>query len=132
MSRSGYTDECDGWDLIRWRGAVKSAIRGKRGQEFLRETLAALDAMPEKKLAKEVLVAGGEVCAMGATAQARGLDMSGVDEYDREAVARRLGISEALAAEIAYENDEGRWNETPEQRWNRMRDWVQSLISVTP
>ena len=29
MSRSGYTDECDGWELVRWRGAVNSAIRGK-------------------------------------------------------------------------------------------------------
>ena len=34
MSRSGYTDECDGWELVRWRGAVNSAIRGKRGQAF--------------------------------------------------------------------------------------------------
>ena len=22
MSRSGYSDDCDQWDLIRWRGAV--------------------------------------------------------------------------------------------------------------
>jgi len=29
MSRSGYTDSCDmdQWDLIRWRGAVASAVR---------------------------------------------------------------------------------------------------------
>ena len=37
MSRSGYSDDLDNWDLIRWRGQVSSAIRGKRGQGFLRE-----------------------------------------------------------------------------------------------
>lgn len=59
MSRSGYSDDYDGdnWDLIRWRGAVTSAIRGKRGQAFLREALAALDAMPEKQLIAGDLVA---------------------------------------------------------------------------
>lgn len=50
MSRSGYIDELDQWDLIRYRGQVASAIRGKRGQAFLRDLLAALDAMPEKRL----------------------------------------------------------------------------------
>jgi hypothetical protein len=34
MSRSGYSDDIDSaddqWALIRWRGAVKSAIRGAR------------------------------------------------------------------------------------------------------
>lgn len=46
MSRSGYSDDIDNWDLIKWRGQVASAIRGKRGQLFLRELLAALDALP--------------------------------------------------------------------------------------
>ena len=51
MSRSGYSDDCDNaWSLIRWRGAVASAIRGKRGQEFLYEMLHALAALPERKL----------------------------------------------------------------------------------
>lgn len=35
MSRSGYTDDCDGWQLIMYRGAVASAIRGARGQRLL-------------------------------------------------------------------------------------------------
>lgn len=58
MSRSGYTD--DGWDdesaqwaAIRYAGALKSAVRGKKGQAFLRELLAALDAMPVKRLIRE-------------------------------------------------------------------------------
>lgn len=50
MSRSGYSDDCD--DPLqegRWRAAVNSAIRGKRGQAFLREALAALVAVMSVK-----------------------------------------------------------------------------------
>lgn len=61
MSRSGYVDDmCDEWAMIRYRGAVKSAIRGKRGQAFLREMLAALDAMPEKRLTAGALIFDGQ------------------------------------------------------------------------
>ena len=64
MSRSGYSDDCSGRELNLWRGAVESAIRGKRGQAFLREMLVALDAMPEKRLiAGELVTPTGEVCA---------------------------------------------------------------------
>lgn len=60
MSRSGYSEDCDNdWSLIRWRGAVKSAIRGKRGQALLKEMLEALDAMPVKRLIRGELVATG-------------------------------------------------------------------------
>ena len=44
MSRSGYGDDYGDDDPLaigRWRGAVNSAIRGKRGQQTLREILAA-------------------------------------------------------------------------------------------
>jgi hypothetical protein len=51
MSRSGYTDDVEySWRSIMWRGRVVSAIRGKRGQALLRDLLAALDAMPDKRL----------------------------------------------------------------------------------
>lgn len=130
MSRSGYSDDCGGWDLIRWRGAVSSAIRGSRGQAFLREMLQALDALPEKKLAAETLVdAGGSCCAMGSVALKRGTDTSAVDPDDRRGVAKFFGIASALAAEIAFENDEGgHWKETPGQRFVRVRAWVTSHI----
>lgn len=65
MSRSGYSDECDDWQLIMWRGAVASSMRGRRGQAFLKETLAALDALPEKKLIDYDLEREGAVCALG-------------------------------------------------------------------
>lgn len=147
MSRSGYSDDCDdNWAMIRWRGYVASAIRGKRGQAFLREMLAALDAMPEKKLiANDLERADGCVCAIGAVGKARGVDMSALDPDDYEAVAGAFGINEKLAQEIVYLNDEAeRWERdengrairegdgfkriTPEGRWRQMRKWVASQI----
>lgn len=128
MSRSGYVDDYDDdWALIRYRGAVKSAIRGRRGQAFLREMIAALDALPEKKLiANELREPTGEVCAIGAVGAARGVDMAGLDPDDAETVAATFGISPALAREIVYENDEGVYSrETPEQRFARMRRWAE-------
>lgn len=149
MSRHGYCDDGEQWATIRWRGAVKSAIRGKRGQAFLKEMLAALDAMPEKRLVREALeepVTGlpfapktGGVCAMGAVARMRGVDMSRVDPEDRDTVAELMEIPMTLACEIAYENDESfgydRFHrayleETPERRWQRMRDWVARQIKA--
>lgn len=136
MSRSGYSDDCDGWALIRWRGAVKKAICGERGQAFLREMLAAFDAMPVKRLIEHELEKGGEVCAIGTVGAARGMRMDDIDSEDRETVAKRFGIAEALAAEIVFENDQDfDWHaddkkETPERRWSRMRAWVASQIAA--
>lgn len=60
MSRSGYHDDLDTLELGRWRGRVASAIRGKRGQKLLRDLLAALDAMPEKRLVSDVIEVSAE------------------------------------------------------------------------
>lgn len=158
MSRAGYSDDIDDPLVLgRWRAAVNSAIRGKRGQEFLREALAALDAMPDKRLisghlvfdgwqgpwnGEEVIVGGdvttdrrgvpmpvGSVCLLGAVGRARGLEMDGLDPDDIETVAPTFGIADAMAREIVYWNDEGgHWSETPEQRWTRMRAWVAAQI----
>ena|SRR5258706_13078469 len=135
MSRSGYTDDCENMGL--WRGAVERAIRGKRGQAFLREMAAALDAMPVKELiAGEVIRDNEHVCAIGSVALARKMDVSELEIYDGESVGQAFGVARALACEIAYENDE-RSNvyengtsrvETPAERWLRMRKWVAASI----
>lgn len=130
MSRSGYDDDCDGWALIRWRGAVTSAMRGERGQVLLRDLAAALDAMPVKALiADDLVIENGSVCALGALGCARGMTeaMQTLDPEDREAVAEAFNIAPALAAEIVAEND--CWHgENPEHRWVRMRNWVAQHI----
>lgn len=148
MSRSGYTEDCDDqWASIRWRGAVASAIRGKRGQAFLAEMLAALDAMPEKRLITMHLEQGGEVCAIGSVGKARGVDMSGIDPEDYERVAHLFGIAAPMAQEIVWLNDEAIWWETdengkpiregdsfkritPEGRWRQMRAWIVSQLKA--
>lgn len=147
MSRSGYSE--DGWDcesnwpMICWRGAVTAATNGKRGQELLKELLAALDAMPLKRLASGSFATHkGEFCTLGVLGAKRGMNMSNlnkvVEECDgsygdgvaREA-AKEFGIARALAGEIMYYNDEGcafSGDETPENRWRRMRAWIAKQI----
>ena len=125
MSRSGYSDDVDNWDLIRWRGAVKSAIRGRRGQAFLKEMSAALEALPAPRLIKDELVrADGEVCAIGAVAVSRGMDVSEIDPHDSEQVAQAFGISHAMASEVMFMNDEAWILRDPEERFQYMRNWT--------
>jgi len=158
MSRSDYSDDCYGWELICYRGAVKSAIRGKRGQALLNELVEALDALPEKSLSAESLVSrDGEYCALGALGRMRGMIMEPTDPDDVDAseVAKMFGVATALAAEIMFENDEviseNRWVKVEtfgplprhgmrertvkvadplagERRWLHMREWAMSNL----
>lgn len=131
MSRSNYSDDIDQWALIRWRGAVNSATVGKRGQQFFRDLLAALDALPEKKLIANELVenSSGCVCALGALGKVRGIPMENIDPEDSDTVADAFGIADALAREVVYMNDEyGPWDETPEHRFARVRKWVERQL----
>lgn len=131
MSRAGYTDDCD--DQLaygRWRAQVASAIRGKRGQAFLKELLAALESMPNKRLIKNSLrTEVGEVCTLGALGTSRQMDLTTIDPEDYYEVASAFDITRQLVQEIEYENDEGVWcQETPEERWQRMHAWVKAQI----
>lgn len=134
MSRAGYSDDwSDNWSLICWRGAVASAIRGKRGQKFLREALAALDAMEVKELIAGDLESSGQFCLLGAVGHARKLDMKGINTEDWPTLSKVFDISEALAREIMWENDDNDdyWNTTitPQQRFDRMRKWIVEHIN---
>ena len=131
MSRSGYLEYDDDLQLGRWRGQVASAIRGRRGQALLAELAAAMDAMPEKELITGQLIdQDGSCCTLGVVCRARGIDVEQVDQYCPEEVGALVGVAEQLAAEIAFLNDEaGCSDETPEQRWTRMRRWVGRHLS---
>lgn len=129
MGRHGYTDEpANDWKLIRWRGQVASAMRGRRGQGLLRDLLDALDAMPRKRLiAREFW--NGEACALGALGERRGIDLISVDTEDYDRIADTFGIARQVVMEIEFMNDEaGAYRETPEERWIRMRNWVASEL----
>ena len=130
MSRSGYVKDWGGtWTEICYRGAVASATRGARGQQLFRDMLAALDAMPEKRLIEGDVAQAGGVCALGAVGVQRGMDMSYLDPEDAEGMASAFKIAPALAREIAYMNDEASWSgENPEQRFRRMGQWVEEQI----
>jgi len=134
MSRSGYEYDGENWQMICWRGAVKSAIRGKRGQKFLTELLKALDSMPNKRLIKDELEVKGEFCALGVIGASRGVDMTNIDPEDSDEVSKSFNIAGALAREIVFMNDEEIWcaDETPDQRWDRMRIWVSDQINPVP
>jgi hypothetical protein len=139
VSRSGYYDDYSGeeWWWIRWRGAVASAINGRRGQAFLREMREALDAMEPKELIAGALVEDGKACAIGSVALRRGIDVTSLDPEDAEVVANTFGIARALAAEIAFENDEAFYSgysddfgSVPAKRWEYMRRWVEENIKT--
>lgn len=132
MSRSGYMDDWDGddWQAALCLGRVARAMKGKRGQAFLKEMLAALDAMPEKQLiTNELETTEGAVCAIGSVGKARGVDMTKLDPEDPDGVAAAFGIAPSMAREIVYMNDEGGdYEETPEARFIRLRSWVARQI----
>lgn len=127
MSRHGYTDDWDGEHSVlahgRWQAQLQSAIRGKRGQAFLRALVEALDAMPVKSLAPNSLeTKEGAVCALGCLARHRGIDVKTFEfgepysedpdegaewsDSDWQALATMFDIAPQLAREVMYANDE--------------------------
>ncbi len=131
--RSGYSDEIDQKDLAMWRGRVASAMRGKRGQQLLRDCLAALDEMPEKRLVADQLVDGNDVCLLGAGGRKRGIaDIDKIDPEEHDILAGKFNVASCLIQEIEHVNDED-WtrNETPEHRFERMRRWLIENIATT-
>lgn len=141
MSRSGYSDDLDVLALGRWRAQVKSATNGKRGQAFFVELLAALDAMPDKRLISSRLKDdAGCMCTLGVIGDKRGIDLKELENkaldknyswlpMDHEVLGDAFGVAKQLAAEVMHMNDEGCWrSEEPEQKWDRMRRWVAEQI----
>ena len=129
MNRSGYSDDVDPLQMGRWRAQVNNSIRSKRGQAFLAELATAMDQMPDKNLvANELITNEGDCCAIGVVCKSRGIDVFDIDAEDPEEVGWFVDIAHQMAAEIAYENDAWGEQETPEDRWRRMRKWVDSQI----
>jgi hypothetical protein len=136
MGRHGLCDSSDIEDTLqfgRWRGAVASAIRGRRGQQFLRELLTALDALPLPRLiAKDLQNDHGETCALGSVGKCRGLNMSEIDIEDYGQVAQEFDLNEKLAQEVMFVNDEWGYggNTVPamERRFKVVREWALSNI----
>lgn len=108
-----------------------SALRGKRGQTFLQELIAAMDDMPVKRLISQDLRRDGEVCALGVVGAKRGINLETLDPEEPEELARTFGIAHQMIQEIEFMNDEGLGyycSETPEQRFQRMYAWAKENI----
>lgn len=130
MSRHGYSDDCE--NLAMWRGVIASATRGKRGQAFFRALLAALDAMPEKRLVEGDIEDGeGAVCALGCLGKARGINLSSLDTHDWDTLGDVFDIARQLAQEVMFVNDDCH-APTPEDRWRQVRGWAARQIIPQP
>jgi hypothetical protein len=114
-----------------WQENCERSLRGKQGQEELRQLRAALLALPEKRLIHELLEdeAGG-VCAIGAYGKYKGLDLS---QFDVDSNTDEVGIAGGMPALVAWKvvemNDlEFNRSITPEQRYERMLAWIESKL----
>jgi hypothetical protein len=94
--------------------------------------------MPEKRLLDHVLQCEDGMCALGVVGAKRGIDLTRFnptneddedDEWKTVRAGKLVNIAESLAREITYVNDDmGGRDETPEQRWTRVRQWAVSQI----
>ena len=140
MGRSGYDEDydCDSHVLNLYRANVDRSLAGKRGQTFLCELVAALDALPQKALIRNSFVEGEGVCALGAVARMRGIQDRFVgieveDDSNVRYIAEIFDIAECLAREIMFENDEACFYvETDERRWERVYCWAVRNIKGEP
>jgi hypothetical protein len=125
-------------------GALRSAIRGNRGQQFLRDLVAGLDALPTPELSAGALEdeATGRCCAFGAVRRYRGAAAVPLwfdpmeEDLDPPHFAEPFDVAPALAWEVV-ETNEG-WSDSNmqaarRQRWERVRAWaVRHLAGVQP
>jgi len=113
-----------------WQGNCERSLRGKRGQTELRELREALLGLLEKRLILNLLYDGsGDVCAVGAYAKHKGLDLSKFDPEDEtDQVGIEAGMPRLVAWKIVEVNDYQFESLTPEQRYEKMLRWVESKL----
>ena len=138
MSRFWEGESDDPLDWGRYEAAKRSTLRGKRGQAFLRELVAALDALPKPELSEGALGdrRTGCVCAFGAVALAQGESFDDLAKdngnWSPHEVAEWYSISPTLANEIIRANDDwrdGNAADVRQSRWRHVRAWaVRHLI----
>ena len=137
MSRYCDSDDYDWepWMEGQAAGAMRSAIRGRRGQQLLRDLIAGLDALPEPELAAGALEdpKTGCVCALGAVRLQRGseavpLRFDPTDEdVDWRELAEPFDISQTLANEVVAQNEfisKRNDEQSSRRRWLSVRAWA--------
>ena len=137
MSRYCDSDDYDWepWMEGQAAGAMRSAIRGRRGQQLLRDLIAGLDALPVPELAAGALEdpETGCVCALGAVRIQRGAEAVPLrfDPTDPDVDWRELSepfdISETLAHAVVSTNeyyDKRNDEQSRRRRWLSVRAWA--------
>ena len=116
-------------------GAMRSAIRGRRGQRLLRDLITGLDALPVQELAAGALEdpETGCVCALGAVRLQRGADVVPLDfdptdpDIDWRDLAKPFDISETLANAVVSQNEycsTRNDEQSRRHRWRSVRAWA--------
>ena len=125
-------------------GAQQSAIRGRRGQQLLRDLVGGLDALPAPELSAGALEdeATGCCCAFGAVRRHRGAAAVPLyfdpmeEDLDPPHYAEPFDVAPALAWAVVEVNECWSTNNDEaarRQRWQRVRDWaVERLVGVEP
>lgn len=129
---------------------TERALKGKRGQAFLKELEAALLMLPEKVLIEGSICREGAVCANGALALKRKVDagmqipealkwleenkpdddFNGGDAGQTgDFMEKHFGILSRLAVHTAFVNDEHRQTDHSDHgRYEKVLSWVRSQI----
>jgi hypothetical protein len=144
MSRHDYVEDYDDDNGWMYEGRRTVALFSAKGQAFLRELAAALDAMPVKELVLGALeYPSGAVCALGALGKARGIKMTDLHLDDAGQIAKAFGTCATMVREVEFENDEfddveryasleeaeeHEAGETGYVRWLRVRQWIDATL----
>ena len=152
MSRSGYVDnDPTPLEIGRAQGACLSALRGKRGQQLLKDGIAALETKSRKTLSAVTMDHDDCSCFLREVAKFRGIEAkdlnpwiyAGYETPDEdgdwwmdfdcdewvENVAHVLNVAPALVREIVSWNDDVGYNDTPQDRWKRMHRWAKRNLA---
>jgi len=145
MSRYCDFDDHDHepWMEGQTAGALRSAIRGRRGQRLLRDLIEGLDALPVQELAAGTLKdpETGCVCALGVVRLQRGADAVPLrfdptdPDVDWRDLAKPFDISETLANAVICQNEYGdKCNDEPSRRrrWRLVRRWAVCNLIAPP
>jgi hypothetical protein len=135
MTRLYYDDDCNPSEEGLRQGWLRSAIRGQRGQRFLRDLVAALDALPAPELSSGSLEdpETGCCCAFGAVRRFRGPENVRLcfhpeeEDMTPDSLAEPFGVPETLAWAVVQANEEmssGNTERDRRRRWAEVRAWA--------
>jgi len=105
---------------------MSGQIHTRKGKKIIREVIAALDKLPKPRLISGRMEFGGDFCAIGALYKDCSLNTSFDPSIHQ--LAAMLDAPVDLIDRIMAANDHLGSEETPEQRWERMRNFLESWL----